>query len=123
MPFAPIVMEEKAAKYFKGYRSADLASRFMTITYDVFEDKINKIPAVVHVDGTARPQVVRSKDNKSLHKILTEYEKLTGIPVLINTSFNMHEEPIVCSPSDAIRAFHEGAVDVLAIENFLVWKD
>jgi len=123
MPFAPIVMEERAAQYFKGYKPDDLASRFMTITYDVFEEKINQIPAVVHVDGTARPQVVRSKDNKSLHKILKEYEKLTGIPVLINTSFNMHEEPIVCSPGDAIRAFHEGAVDVLAIENFLVWKD
>ena len=120
MPFAPIIMEEHAREYFVGYNSSDIASRFMTITYDVFPDKHKIIPAVVHVDGTARPQVVRKQDNQSLHMILSEYYKLTGIPILINTSFNIHGEPIVCTPDDAIRSFKAKAVDILAIDNYLV---
>lgn len=120
MPFAPIILEEQAHAYFEGYKPQHLAPRFMTITYNVVEDKRSQIPAVVHVDGTARPQVVRKEDNPSLYKVLSEYYKLTAIPVLINTSFNMHEEPIVCTPDDAVRAYLQGAVDILAIEDFIV---
>lgn len=120
MPFAPIISEEHAHAYFKGYKPQHLAARFMTTTYHVVEDKRMQIPAVVHVDGTARPQVVRKEDNPSLYKVISEYYKLTAIPVLINTSFNMHEEPIVCTPEDAVRAYLQGAVDILAIENFIV---
>ena len=105
MPFAPIIMEEYASEFFSGYDKSHIASRFMTITYDVFKEKHSIIPAVVHVDGTARPQVVRREDNISLHTILNEYYKLTGVPVLINTSFNIHGEPIVYTPKDAIRSF------------------
>ena len=94
----------------------------MTITLNVNKDKIKTIPAVVHVDNTARPQLVTESKNKSLYNILTEYQKLSGIPVLINTSFNLHEEPIVCTPNDALRAFEQGAVDFLALENFWVSK-
>jgi len=75
---------------------------------------------VVHIDGTARPQVVDEDDNPRYYQIVNEYRKMTGIPSLINTSFNMHEEPIVCTPHDALRAFQEGSLDYLAIENFLV---
>ncbi len=120
MPFAPIIIAEDAPDYFAGYRDDHIPSRFMTITYDVFPDKVRKIPAVVHIDNTARPQVVHRNRNPSLYRILEEYKRLTGLPVLINTSFNMHEEPIVCTPDDALRAFRQGAVDVLAIENYLV---
>jgi carbamoyltransferase len=120
MPFAPIILEDYASEYFLGYKSTDLAPRFMTITYDVAESKKDSIAAAVHVDGTARPQVVRKNENSTLYKVLDEYNKLTGVPSVINTSFNMHEEPIVCTPNDAIRAFKEGAVDVLAIGNFIV---
>jgi len=120
MPFAPIIMEEYAGKYFKGYDTTHPAPRFMTITYDVFENKKAEIPAVVHVDETARPQVVGKEENPSLYNILLEYYKVTDIPVLINTSFNMHEEPIVCTPEDAARAYQQGAVDLLAIEDFIV---
>jgi carbamoyltransferase len=74
----------------------------------------------VHVDGTARPQLVSATSNPSFYKILAEYHQITGIPSLINTSFNMHEEPIVCSPDDAIRAFLQGNLDYLAIGDFLV---
>ncbi|MCG8572861.1 MAG: carbamoyltransferase, partial [Spirochaetes bacterium] len=122
MPFAPIIMEEYAKDYFVNYNSSDVAARYMTITYDVVKDKQHLIPAVVHVDGTARPQVVRKEDNESLYNILKHYYEITGIPVLINTSFNMHEEPIVCCPNDALRAFKMGSVDYLAIDDFLVTK-
>jgi carbamoyltransferase len=76
--------------------------------------------AATHVDGTARPQVVFEENNPSYYKIIKEYYKLSGIPSIINTSFNMHEEPIVCTPDDAIRSFNQGCLDYLAIENWLV---
>ena len=79
-------------------------------------------PAVVHVDGTARPQIVDKRTTPAYHKIIDEYRKITGLPTIINTSFNMHEEPIVCSPYDAARAFKMGAADYLAIEKYLVKK-
>jgi carbamoyltransferase len=74
----------------------------------------------VHVDGTARPQLIREEVNPSYYNIVREYHRLSGIPSLINTSFNMHEEPIVNSPQDGVRAFIEGKLDYLAIGNFLV---
>jgi carbamoyltransferase len=77
-------------------------------------------PAVVHVDGTARPQLIDRETNPSYYAILEEYRKLTGLPSIINTSFNMHEEPIVCTAADAIRAFRDSGVDHLAIGNFLL---
>jgi carbamoyltransferase len=77
-------------------------------------------PAAVHVDGTARPQIIRQEDNPIFYRILKEYYKLTGIPTLINTSFNMHEEPIVCTPEDAVRAFVRGNLDYLSMGPFIV---
>jgi carbamoyltransferase len=74
----------------------------------------------VHVDGTARPQVVRKATNPSFHRVLEEYRKLTGVGTVVNTSFNMHEEPIVCTPQDAVRSFMRGHLDYLAIGPFLV---
>jgi len=71
------------------------------------------------VDGTARPQIVRRTDNPSFYRIIEEYGRLTGVPVIINTSFNLHEEPIVCTPSDAVRAFRLGHLDYLAIGPYL----
>ena len=80
----------------------------------------NISPAVVHVDGTARPQLIAEEDNPSYYKILKEYHRLTGIPSLINTSFNLHEEPIVCSPVDALFAFRKARLDYLAIGKYLL---
>jgi carbamoyltransferase len=77
-------------------------------------------PAAVHIDGTARPQIVRREDSPELHAILEEYYRITGIPTLINTSFNMHEEPIVCTPEDALRAFEEAGLDFLFMGPFIV---
>ena len=119
MPFAPIVMDEYAEKCFEGLDGARDTARFMTITFYCTEWMREKCPGVVHIDNTARPQLVDEEDNPGMYRILSEYNKITGLPVLINTSFNMHEEPIVCSPYDAIRAFELGHLDYLAIGPFL----
>lgn len=121
MPFAPSIISEKANDVLVGYNSSNAkwADRFMTITYNVEKEWQERTQATTHIDGTARPQVVHKEDNPSYHKIIAEYEKLSGIPLVINTSFNIHEEPIVATPADAIRAFHFGCLDYLAIGNFL----
>lgn len=119
MPFAPIVMAEHASKCFNNTEGAQNTARFMTITFDCTDWMAKTSPGVVHVDNTARPQLLSKKDNPSMYKILAEYYKLTGLPCLINTSFNMHEEPIVCTPYDAIRAFKLGHLDYLAIGNWI----
>ncbi len=123
MPFAPSILEEDSHLFYKGWNKEHYAARFMTVTYDVSKEQGDKVPAVTHIDYTARPQVVRKEDNLSYHKIISAYKELSGLPVVINTSFNMHEEPIVCTPNDAIRSLKHGAVDVLAIENFLVYPE
>jgi carbamoyltransferase len=109
-----------AGTCFQGLAGAEHAAAFMTITFDCTPYMQATSPAAVHVDGTARPQLVGPEATPGLHRILTEYRRLTGLPSCSNTSFNMHEEPIVCSPQDAIRAFTLGHLDCLAIGNFLV---
>jgi carbamoyltransferase len=120
MPFAPVTAWEARERCYHGLAGAEHAAEFMTITFDCTDWMKQQCPAAVHVDGTARPQLVRREVNPGYHAILTEYEKLSGIPCLINTSFNMHEEPIVCSPSDAVRAFLLGRIDALALGPYLV---
>jgi carbamoyltransferase len=119
MPFAPIIMEEFAAEYFPAWRPEHYAARFMTITYDASETAKKNIPAAIHIDGTARPQVLRQQDNPEVYAILKAFHARTGVPALINTSFNMHEEPIVCSASDAVRAFQLGNIDALICADLL----
>ncbi|MGB0640829.1 MAG: carbamoyltransferase C-terminal domain-containing protein, partial [Myxococcota bacterium] len=113
MPFAPVVREEDADRWFRGVSKASRAAQFMTVCFDATEEFKAACPAAVHVDGTARPQLVSSKVNPSLHALLTEVGERTGTPVLVNTSFNMHEEPIVRTPADAIRAWKSSKIDVL----------
>ena len=120
MPFAPVTLYEERHKCYHNIDGAEHTAEFMTITFDCTDIMKETCPAAVHVDGTARPQLVRREVNPGYYDIVKEYEKLSGIPSLINTSFNMHEEPIVCSPNDAIRAFLDGNIDWLAIGGFLV---
>ena len=120
MPFAPATLYEHRHQCYVNIDGADYAAQFMTVTFDCTEFMKRESPAAVHVDGTARPQLVTASSNPSFHHILTEYHRLTGLPSVINTSFNMHEEPIVCSPDDAVRAFLQGNLDYLAIGSFLV---
>ncbi len=123
MPFAPATLIEDMAKCYKGLEGAEHAARFMTITTDCTDYMKENSKAAVHIDGTARPQLVDSETYPSFHKVLTEYKRLTGLSTVINTSFNIHEHPIVCTPNDAIRAFTYGHLDHLAIGNFLTFAD
>jgi len=122
MPFAPVVLEKFAKELFVGFKKSHRNSRFMTITYKCKPKMVRQSPAAVHVDNTARPQIINSKVNLKMYKILSEYYLVSKIPTLINTSFNMHEEPIVCSPKDSIRAFKDSKIDYLYIGNYLVKK-
>lgn len=120
MPFAPATLAEYAQECYYGLQGAEDPARFMTITFSCTPRMKAESPAAVHVDGTARPQIVDIQTAGDFHDILTAYYRLTGIPSLINTSFNMHGEPIVCSPQDAMRSFRQGDLDYLAIGNWLV---
>ena len=120
MPFAPATLFEERHACYQNMDGAEYAAQFMTITFDCTERMKRESPAAVHVDGTARPQLVTKDSNPSFHRILTEYHRLSGIPCVINTSFNMHEEPIVCTPDDAVRAFLQGNLDYLAIGGHIV---
>lgn len=120
MPFAPSVLAERADELFIGVGKAAHAAEFMTVTFDVRKEWKSRIPAVVHVDGTARPQLVRADRNPLYHALIRRYDELSGIPLVLNTSFNVHEEPIVCTPAEGIRALRENRIDALAIGSFWV---
>jgi carbamoyltransferase len=120
MPFAPVTLAEHAGRCYKNLAGAEFTAQFMTITMDCTEEMKCQSPAVVHIDGTARPQLITEEINPRYYRILSEYYKRTGIPSLVNTSFNMHEEPIVCFPEDAVRSFLQGNLNYLAIGNFFV---
>lgn len=122
MPFAPSVLEPYADDIFKNYSKGAYTSKFMTIIFEVYEKWASKIPAVVHVDGTARPQVVSRRDSPRYYDIIQAYYELSGIPLVLNTSFNVHEEPIICRPVEAIKALKDMRIDALMIEDFLVFR-
>jgi carbamoyltransferase len=92
----------------------------MTITFNCTEKMRKQCPGVVHVDHTARPQLVSFTDNPGYYRILKAFRRRTGISSIINTSFNIHEEPIVCTPEDALRAFKIGHLDYLALGCYVV---
>lgn len=119
MPFAPSTIWEKRKECYKGIEGAENTARYMTITFDCTKKMKAQSPGVVHIDGTARPQIVKKTDNPKFHKIIYEYYKITKIPSIINTSFNIHEEPIVMNPTDAIRAFKQSKLDHLAIGPYI----
>lgn len=137
-PFAPSVLEEKAAAYFE----TDLPSPYMLLVANVKEErclpqpsanempmlkrlmvKRSDIPAVTHLDYSARLQTVSQEDNRDYHAVISEFDKLTGCAVLVNTSFNVRGEPIVCTPEDAYRCFMRTEMDVLVMENCILFKD
>ena len=123
MPFAPATLDEARNECYEKMAGAEFTAQFMTITFDCTPEMQRDCPAAVHVDGTARPQLVTPTSNPSFYRIISEYRRITGIPSIINTSYNMHEEPIVCTPEDAVRAFQKGRLDYLAMGNFLVESD
>ncbi len=117
-PFAPIVLYERAKDIFVGGHE----SPFMLLAEQVRPEWTSRIPAIVHVDGSARVQTVRREHNPRLYDLLLEFEKLTGVPVLVNTSFNIKGEPIVETPQDAMNCFIYTGIDYLALHNVLVKK-
>lgn len=119
MPFAPATLAEQAHLYYEGLAGAEAPAHFMTITFNCTPRMRRESPGVVHIDGTARPQLIDRETAPDFERILRAYYELTGLPSLINTSFNMHEEPIVCTPDDALRSFQQGNLDYLAIGNWL----
>lgn len=123
MPFAPSVLLEEAERCFRGVEGALDTARFMTITFECTDWMRENCPGVVHVDGTARPQLVDREESPSYWRLIDAYRRRTGLPVIVNTSFNMHEEPIVCSPADAVRAFEASRLDYLSIGPFLATSE
>jgi carbamoyltransferase len=118
-PVAPVVIEDEAAEWFKNAAP----SPFMLFVNDVLNEKAGLIPAVRHSDGTARLQTVNRKQNPLYYDVLKEFKNRTGVPVLVNTSFNTRGEPIVCSPRDAIECFYSSPLDALVIGAFVLEKD
>jgi carbamoyltransferase len=137
-PFAPSVLEEKASVYF----DVQTNSPYMLLTADVRKDKQlpqpfrqntpmlerlkvkrSDIPAVTHLDYSARLQTVSKKDKRDYYEVISEFDKLTGCPVIVNTSFNVRGEPIVCTPEDAYRCFMRTEMDVLIMENCMLLKE
>ena len=94
----------------------------MTITFDCTDQMKKDSPAVVHVDGTARPQLINRSDNPFYYDIVNEYYQISGIPSLVNTSFNMHEEPIVCTPEEAVKSFYHSGLDYMCMGSYLISK-
>jgi len=119
MPFAPVVRAERADAVFDLPASLTYAANFMTATCTVRPEWRGRLPAVVHVDNTARPQLIRRDQNPLYYDILARYEASTGLPALINTSFNAHEEPIINTPEEAVAALTAGRVDAIVTDDGL----
>jgi carbamoyltransferase len=117
-PVAPAVLEEAAAEWFVGAERAP----FMLFVFEVAPAKAHLIPAVRHVDGTARVQTVGAHEQPRYYEVLKAFERRTGVPVLVNTSFNSRGEPVVCTPRDALESFWSTPLDALAIGSFIIEK-
>jgi len=118
-PLAPSILEERVSDWFE----SAYPSPFMNLTLRFKQEAKSKVPAVVHVDGSARLQTVNSNANPIYHRLIVEFERLTGIPILLNTSYNRKGEPIVCTPLEALKTFASSGMDCLAIGNFIVTRE
>ena len=117
-PFAPSVLEERAGEYFTGC----VRSPFMLFVYPLEPDKRDQVPAITHTDGTARVQTVSEQRHARFYRLIQAFERIRGVPLLLNTSFNVMGEPIVNTPEDAVRCFYSTGMDALAIGDFVVRK-
>jgi carbamoyltransferase len=118
-PFAPMVLENLCSEFFE----LNIKSPFMLLAPKVKESKKNLIPSIVHADGTARVQTIEKNENRLVYKLIEEFEKLSTVPILLNTSFNGNGEPVVCSPKDAVDCFKRIDLDVLVIGDYWVEKN
>ena len=113
-PFAPVVLEDRYKEYFDTSSPSPYMSRICKV-------KTDKVPGVTHIDNTARIQTVNKEQNNKLYELVREFDNITGIPMLLNTSFNRHE-PIVETPGDAIRTFERTSLDILVINDWVIRK-
>jgi carbamoyltransferase len=117
MPFGPSVLEEYAVnEYFVNGKK----SPFMVETFTINDKYLDTFPSIIHVDNTVRQQTVSHEHNPGYYKIIKKVGDITGNYIVLNTSYNMHGEPIVCSPQDALITFKQGPVDYLALGNWLI---
>jgi len=119
-PFAPVVCEDDALKYFDCDKPIPRPTDFMLMVYPVKKQWRKKIPSVTHVDGSGRLQSIRRNQNKRYYDLIKKFGKLSGVPILINTSFNIRGEPIVCTPHDAYKCMMGTEIDYLVMDNFLI---
>jgi len=117
-PFCPSMLDEYAGQICINSRK----ERYMITSFDCKPEWREKIPAVVHVDGTLRPQTVEKKLNEKYWNLINEFYKLTGLPVVLNTSLNIKGEPIICEPGNAVRCFYDSGMDILVLGNYMLTK-
>lgn len=120
MPFAPMCLHEDADELFVDVMKNRHTAQFMTITADCKPIMTESCPAVVHCDNTARPQLVTRETQPFIHEVISHYKAQTGMPAIVNTSFNVHEEPIICSAADALKGFFESGLDYLYLDGTLI---
>jgi len=120
MPFAPALLDEDTEQFLVGYEKAMHAGEFMTCCFRSTPKMKEQHEAVVHIDGTTRAQIVKKENNPTFYEILKHYKNLSGNSVVLNTSFNMHESPIVRTPEEALQTFKESGLDYLFLNNFVV---
>lgn len=121
-PFAPVILEEKTSQYFKADQPVPISARYMLMVYPFKKKGYKDVPAVVHVDGSGRLQTLAREDNPLYYDLIKKYAAKTKVPIIINTSFNVRGEPIVCSPQDAINCFLHTDIDYLVIDQYIVSK-
>jgi carbamoyltransferase len=122
-PFAPSILSDRMEEYFEVNGKLGYPPRFMLLVPPVRTDKRTVIPAVIHVDGTGRLQAVVKEENPLYYRLIERFSEKTGVPVLLNTSFNLKGEPIVSSPQEAYSTFMRSGMDALAIGLFVVEKE
>ena len=122
-PFAPVVCEDDALKYFDCDTPIPEPTDFMLMVYPILKERHKKIPAVTHVDGSGRLQTIRREQNPLYYDLIKRFGKLSGTPILINTSFNIRGEPIVCTPYDAYKCMMGTGIDYLVMDTFLIKRD
>jgi carbamoyltransferase len=118
-PLAPSIVEESSQDFFSNRYTN---SPFMLLRFNVKDERILDIPAVVHVDNSARPQTVSRNTNELYWNLLQEFEKIQGVPLMINTSLNLRGEPIVNNVEDGVRAFFSSDIDYLCIDKYLIYR-
>jgi len=121
-PFAPVILDKYVRAYFKGDTVLSESAKYMLMVYPFTQKGIKEAPATVHVDNTGRLQIVERKDNPTYYDLIDAFRKKTGTPIILNTSFNVRGQPIVCSPREAVECFLKTDIDYLVIDGFIVTK-